>query len=80
MKLKDGKVKDDTRILTSLPTIKYLLENGARVAIAAHLGRPKGTRNTQFSLAPVAERISTLLGQVLAALTPRGTSTSTKQS
>jgi phosphoglycerate kinase len=74
VKLKDNKVKDDTRIRTSLPTIKYLLDNGARVAIAAHLGRPKGTRKTEFSLAPVAEHISTLIGQVLLRLTLHKTS------
>ena len=62
--LKDGRITDDTRIRASLPTIKYALENGAKVIIlASHLGRPKGKPDPQYSLQPVATRLSELLGQ-----------------
>lgn len=61
--LKDGIITDDGRIRASLPTIKYLLENGASIVIAAHLGRPKGERKPELSLAPVSKRLSELLGQ-----------------
>lgn len=54
-------ITDDGRIRASLPTIKTLLENGATVIIAAHLGRPKGERKPELSLAPVAERLGSLL-------------------
>ena len=60
--LKDGKITDDGRILASLPTIKTLLANGASLVIAAHLGRPKGEVKLELSLAPVAARLSELLG------------------
>jgi len=60
--LKDGKITDDGRIRASLPTIKTLLANGASLVIAAHLGRPKGEAKPELSLAPVAERLSELLG------------------
>ena len=59
--LKDGVITDDGRIKASLPTIKYLLEQGASVVIAAHLGRPKGERKPELSLAPIAKRLSELL-------------------
>ena len=59
--LKDGVITDDGRIRASLPTIKYLIAQGARVVITAHLGRPKGERKHELSLAPVAERLSELL-------------------
>ena len=59
--LKDGVITDDGRIRASLPTIKYLIAQGARVVITAHLGRPKGERKPELSLAPVAERLSELL-------------------
>ncbi len=61
--LKDGVITDDGRIKASLPTIKYLLAQGASVVIAAHLGRPKGERKPELSLAPVAKRLSELLGE-----------------
>ena len=61
--LKDGVITDDGRIKASLPTIKYLLAQGAAVVITAHLGRPKGERKPELSLAPVAKRLSELLGE-----------------
>jgi len=61
--LKDGVIKDDGRIKASLPTIKLLLERGASLVIAAHLGRPKGIASTELSLAPVAKRLGELLGR-----------------
>jgi phosphoglycerate kinase len=64
--LKDGKITDDGRIRASLPTIKTLLANGASLVIAAHLGRPKGEAKPELSLAPVAARLSELLGQPVA--------------
>lgn len=57
----NGKVGDDTRIQAALPTIKYLLENGASVILCSHLGRPKGEYDPQLSLKPVAEYLDTLL-------------------
>jgi phosphoglycerate kinase len=61
--LKEGVIKDDGRIKASLPTIQALLENDASLVIAAHLGRPKGEAKPELSLAPVAQRLSELLGQ-----------------
>jgi len=62
--LKGGVIGDDTRIRESLPTIRYALEGGAsRVVLASHLGRPKGKPNPDMSLAPVARRLTELLGQ-----------------
>jgi phosphoglycerate kinase len=61
--LKEGVIKDDGRIKASLPTIQLLLEKGASLVIAAHLGRPKGEAKPELSLAPVAERLSELLGR-----------------
>lgn len=58
----EGKITDDKRIRESIPTIKYLLDHNAKVVLASHLGRPKGEFNMKFSLAPVAERLSKLLG------------------
>lgn len=55
-------ITDDTRIVKALPTIKYLIENGAKVILASHLGRPKGERKEEFSLKPVDKRLSELLG------------------
>lgn len=60
----NGNVSDDKRITASLPTIKYLLENGARVILCSHLGRPKGEVKKEFSLLPVAKRLKELLPDV----------------
>ena len=60
---KEGRITDDRRIREALPTINYLKEKGAKVILMSHLGRPKGKVNPQFSLKPVAERLSELLGQ-----------------
>ena len=60
--LKDGVITNDKRIVASLPTIKYLLDNGAKVILCSHLGRPKGEVVPEFSLKPVAARLSELLG------------------
>ena len=59
--IKDGKITDDGRIRASLPTIKYLLEKRCSIVVVAHLGRPKGERKPELSLAPVAKRLSELL-------------------
>lgn len=61
--LADGKITNDKRIVESLPTIKYLIENKARVILLSHLGRPKGQAKPEFSLKPVADRLEELLGQ-----------------
>jgi phosphoglycerate kinase len=61
--LKEGVIKDDGRIKASLPTIQALLGKGASLVIAAHLGRPKGEAKPELSLAPVAKRLSELLGR-----------------
>ena len=61
--LKDGVITSDKRIVSSLPTIKYLIDNNAKVILCSHLGRPKGEVVPEFSLAPVAARLSELLGK-----------------
>ena len=61
--IKNGAITDDTRIRASLPTIQYLLGKGATVILASHLGRPKGKPSPEFSLRPVADRLSQLLGR-----------------
>lgn len=61
--LKDGVVTDNTRIKAALPTIKYILDNGASLVVMTHLGRPKGQKNPAFSLAPVAAEFEKLLGK-----------------
>ena len=55
--LKDGVIGDDTRIRSSLPTIKYALDHGATVVLASHLGRPKGKATAELSLRPIADRL-----------------------
>ncbi len=61
--IKDGQVTDDLRIREALPTIRYGVEHGAILVLASHLGRPKGKPKPEFCLAPVAERLSELLGK-----------------
>ena len=60
--LKDGVITDDIRIVSALPTIRYLMEGGARVILMSHLGRPDGEAKKEFTLAPVAARLAELLG------------------
>ena len=61
--LKDGKITSDKRIVAALPTIKYLIDQGAKVILCSHLGKPKGEWKPELSLKVVAERLSELLGQ-----------------
>jgi phosphoglycerate kinase len=61
--LENGRITDDRRITEALPTIKYLLGHGAAVILCSHLGRPKGGPSPEFSLKPVAERLTELLGR-----------------
>lgn len=61
--LQDGEITNDKRIVAALPTIKYLMEHGAKVILCSHLGRPKGEYKPEFSLAPVAKRLSEYLGK-----------------
>jgi len=58
----NGTITDENRILGALPTIKYLLDNKAKVVLSSHLGRPKGEFNAKYSLKPVADRLNELLG------------------
>ena len=62
---KEGAITDDTKMVAALPTINYLLDKGAKVIIMSHLGRPKGQPNPKFSLGPMAEYLSKLLGQTV---------------
>lgn len=69
----DKNVTDDTRIQAILPTVRYLQEKGAKIILMAHLGRPKGEANPEFTLAPVAKKMSEILGEdVLFVSTPVG--------
>ncbi len=61
--IKDGKITDDNRIIQALPTIKYLLENNAKIILGTHLGKPKGEKSAETSTWPCADRLSQLLGQ-----------------
>jgi phosphoglycerate kinase len=61
--LKDGVVMDDTRIRETLPTLRLAIERGARLVLASHLGRPKGSRNEKYSLKPAAKKLEELLGK-----------------
>ena len=63
--LKAGEISDDSRIVAALPTIKLLIEKGAKVILASHLGRPKGKKDLAFTMAPVANSLSDLLGQTV---------------
>ncbi len=64
--MKEGVIKDDTRVKAAIPTIEYLMKNGAAVILASHLGRPKGGPDAQFSLKPVAAHLGKLLGKEVA--------------
>ena len=59
----EGTITDNRRIVSALPTIKYLMENGAKVILCSHLGRPKGEFKEKYSLKPVAEELTKLLGK-----------------
>lgn len=61
--LKEGKITDDIRIVSALPTINYLIDGGAKVILMSHLGRPDGEPKKEYTLAPVAERLAKLLGK-----------------
>ena len=61
--LKDGVITSDKRIVEAVPTIKYLLSHGAAVILCSHMGKPKGQVNPKYTLAPVAARLTELLGQ-----------------
>ncbi|MDY3208788.1 phosphoglycerate kinase [Clostridium baratii] len=61
--LKDGVITDENRLNGALPTIKYLVDNGARVILCSHMGKPKGEPKPELSLAPVAKRLSEMLGK-----------------
>ena len=62
VKIEDGVITSDKRVVASLPTIRYLIDHGAKVILCSHLGRPKGVVDPQFSMAPVAECLSKHLG------------------
>ena len=63
--IKEARIKDDTRIRASLPTINYAIEHGATLILASHLGRPKGGPSPEFSLRPVGEHLATLIGRAV---------------
>ena len=58
-----GVITEDTRIIGAVPTIKYAMEQGARVVLASHLGRPKGEKKAKYSMAPATARLAELLGK-----------------
>ena len=64
--LKDGQITDDTRIQAAVPSIKHLLEGGAKLVLCSHMGRPDGKADPKYSLAPAAKRLSEILGQDVA--------------
>src|SRR5271154_193298 len=68
MEERDGKmvINDETRIKETLPTLKLLIEKGAKIILAAHLGRPKGKREPSMSLRPVAEKLCEMIGRPVA--------------
>ena len=61
--MQDGKITDDRRITAALPTIEYLIGQDAKVILMSHMGRPKGEPKPEFSLQPIADRLSELLKQ-----------------
>ena len=61
--LQEGKITDENRLVAALPTIKKLIADGGKVILCSHLGKPKGEAKPELSLAPVAKRLSELLGQ-----------------
>jgi len=68
--MENGRITDDTRIRAALPTIRYLLDHGASVVLMSHLGRPKKKVVDSLRLAPVAARLSELLGRRVATVGP----------
>src|ERR671910_3034334 len=64
--LKDGVITDDGRVRATLPTLNALINEGARLLVCSHLGRPDGAPDAKYSLAPVAQRLSELLGKPVA--------------
>ncbi|MGL5649219.1 MAG: phosphoglycerate kinase, partial [Clostridium sp.] len=61
--LKDGVITDENRLVGAMPTIEYLVKNGAKVILCSHMGKPKGEPKAELSLAPVAKRLSEMLGK-----------------
>jgi 3-phosphoglycerate kinase len=70
--VKDGKVSDDTRIKAAIPTLKYIIEQGAKAVLVSHLGRPDGKVDLKYTLQPVAKRLSELMGRPVDWAVPRG--------
>lgn len=63
--LEDGRIVDDTRIKAAIPTVRYLVERGAKVILSSHLGRPKGKVVEELRLTPVAVRLADILGRTV---------------